>query len=91
MIEFNGKGGLGGVYPCWVICSDVGFQSYLARFYHPHEGSNLKHVFCASLDKAIHFHSLGDLMEVMLTIPDHLAAYEEDPRFISGQNFQEIV
>jgi hypothetical protein len=73
----------GGEAPAWVICSDVGGRSYLARFYYPKKGEALKHVFCANLDKAIRFMSLGDLMEVMATIPEALEAYEDDPKFIN--------
>lgn len=72
----------GGEKPNWVICSDVGGRSYLARFYYPKEGADIKHVFCANLDKAIRFMSLGDLMEVMTTIPESLEAYEDRPEFI---------
>jgi hypothetical protein len=73
----------GGEKKNWVICSDVGGRSYLSRFYYPEKSSDLRHVFCANLDLAIRFASLGELMEVMATIPEYLEAYEDDPRFIN--------
>ncbi len=77
----------GGEAPQWVICTEVGGLSFIHEM-RKGTGADVP-VFCASLDKAKRFASLGDLMEVLAMLPARLEAYEEDPRFIQWMDAHE--
>ncbi len=69
----------GGQAPEWIICTDVGGRSFLhAIARHATEKRDVV-IWCANIDKAKRFKTLGEIAEAFAVIPEKFEAYEENP------------
>lgn len=77
----------GGEKPAWVICTDVGGRTFLHEIAHHVIEKRDVLIWCANLEKAKRFSSIGDLCQAISYIPPKWEAYEEDPRLIDRNIF----